>query len=88
MPNNDQDPHRRLMDLQEAVVRLTVIQEHHASEMSELKAQHVKLLDIVAKDKYENTLFRARIGGIVIATTVIVSAVWGIFLAAISFYKH
>lgn len=66
-----------LAQLREAIVKLTVIQEHHA-----------KTLELLAHDKEENTKLKAKLGGIVLTTSVAVSAFWSLILVALSFLKR
>lgn len=80
--------HRRLEELQEAVIRLTVIAESHEKELIDSRRDQKELLKQLAADKEENTKFKAKVGGIVLATTTIVSMAWVILIAALSFYKH
>lgn len=77
----DSQPHacfqvKKLDDLQEAVVRLTVIQEIQTGQLATLQAQAV-----------ENTKFKSKVGGIVIATGVGVSAVWALILGLVQIVK-
>lgn len=66
----------KLDQLQEAVIKLTVIQEIQTKQLVKLEAQAV-----------ENTKFKAKVGGIVIAVMIGVSAVWAIILGVFEMFK-
>lgn len=66
----------KLNELQEAVIRLTVIQEIQTKQLVALEAQ-----------AHENTKFKSKVGGIVIATMVGVSAVWGLILGLVQLFR-
>lgn len=67
---------QELKELREAVVKLTVIQGMHA-----------ELLKTLADERLANATYKGKIGGIVIATSFIVSALWGLVLSAPSIFK-
>lgn len=77
----DSQPHtcfqvKKLDDLQDAVIRLTVIQETQTKQLATLEAQAV-----------DNTKFKAKVGGIVIATMIGVSAVWALILGLVQIFR-
>lgn len=67
---------RKFEQLSEAVVKLTIIQELQTKQLASLEKQ--------AED---NTKYKARVGGIVIATVMIVSAAWAALLGIFQFTK-
>jgi hypothetical protein len=71
------DEREQVSDLREAVLKLTITQE-----------QHAKLLEKLADEHLKNIEFKAKIGGIVIATTLGVSVVWTVIVVALQFWKH
>ena len=67
---------QEFFDLRENIVALRLIQ-----------AQHADLLKTLAEERIKNAEFKARIGGVVIATSIGVSAVWAAVLAALQFWR-
>lgn len=65
-----------LGELKEAVIRLTVIQEIQTKQLITLELQAV-----------ENTKFKSKVGGVVIATMIGVSAVWALVLGLFQIFK-
>lgn len=53
-----------------------------------VQAQHAEMLKTLAAERIENVKFKAKIGGVVIATAVCVSSAWALVLAAIQLWKH
>lgn len=66
-----------VQELREAVLELRLNQKNQD-----------RIIETLVADQLENTKYKARIGGIVLAVTVGVSAVWALTLAALGFWRN
>lgn len=68
--------------VREEVIRVAEAQKH----MATIQENHSEFLKILAEERLENAKYKAKVGGIVLATGAIVSALWAAITAGVAFF--
>lgn len=84
----DSSPHTciksaELAALRDNVIELTKVQER----LLVIQSLHADILKTLSDERLENVKYKAKVGGIVLATTIGVSAAWGLVGTLLKFWK-
>lgn len=70
--------------VREEVIRVYEAQKH----MAKIQENHAEFLKILAEERLANATYKAKLGGVVLATGVIVSALWALVVTGVTMFLN